>query len=192
MYYITNTNLAKGCNHNKYASPLFRWKYSGRIAVRLFGKEDPYTLAAQGTRYTDSVGRFALYMVDNPLFTLLVSAALGFLAGIGVGGGSLLMLWLTLVLKMDHTVARSINLIFFIPSAVISSFFRLKEGKIAIRQILPAVIPGCIGAFIFALLSQKMDTRLIQKAFGYLLLATGVRELLYKPKSANQRERKAK
>ena len=46
------------------------------------------------------------------MVTLLVGTALGFLTGLGVGGGSLLMVWLTAVLGMDTLTARSINLLF--------------------------------------------------------------------------------
>ena len=46
----------------------------------------------------------------------VISVILGFLAGLGVGGGSLLVLWLTLGLEMSHPQARIYNLLFFIPT----------------------------------------------------------------------------
>ena len=54
------------------------------------------------------------------VITLLIAALLGFLAGLGVGGGSLLILWLTLVLHTEPAQARPINLLFFLPAAAIS------------------------------------------------------------------------
>ena len=62
-------------------------------------------------------------MLNSFPVILVVGAVLGFLAGIGVGGGSLLILWLTLVLKVSPAEARSINLLFFIPAALIASLF---------------------------------------------------------------------
>jgi uncharacterized membrane protein YfcA len=114
---------------------------------------------------------------------LIIGTALGFLAGIGVGGGSLLILWLTLVLGMDHPEARIINLLFFLPSAIVSSIFRWKQGKLEIKKVLPAIIVGCVAAGVCSFLSSTMDTSLLQKLFGGLLILTGIRELLYKPKS---------
>ena len=35
-------------------------------------------------------------MLESLPFVLFISSALGFLAGLGVGGGSLLILWLTI------------------------------------------------------------------------------------------------
>lgn len=123
-------------------------------------------------------------MLESIPVILLVGSVLGFLAGIGVGGGSLLILWLTVVLDMPHPAARSINLLFFIPSALIASFFRWRQGTLEFKKILPAVIAGCIAAAIFSVLSRNMDTTLLKKLFGGLLLLTGLRELFYRPRKA--------
>jgi len=121
-------------------------------------------------------------MLESLPFSLLIGTVLGFLSGLGVGGGSLLILWLTLVLGMDHSVARCINLLFFLPSAIIASLFRWKQGALNLKKVLPAIIGGCISAAGFAWLSQHMDITVLKKLFGVLLLATGLRELFYKPK----------
>ena len=52
----------------------------------------------------------------------------GFLSGLGVGGGSLLMLWLTTVIHMDYAVAKTVNLLFFLPTALIATLFHKKQG----------------------------------------------------------------
>ncbi len=130
-------------------------------------------------------------MLDNPVVILTIGSLLGFLSGLGVGGGSLLMLWLTLVLGMEHSVARNINLLFFIPSAVIASLFRWKQGALDLKKILPAIAAGCISAGCFSFISRNIDISVIKKLFGVLLLATGLRELFYKPrKNGNQRFKK--
>lgn len=123
-------------------------------------------------------------MLESIPIVLIAGTILGFLSGIGVGGGSLLMLWLTLVLGMEHTQARIINLLFFIPSAVIASIFRWKQGNLDIKKIIPAIISGCIFAFLFSLLSIRMELTLLKKLFGVLLLITGFRELFYRPRKA--------
>ena len=123
-------------------------------------------------------------MLNSLPVMLGIGAVLGFLSGLGVGGGSLLMLWLTLVLGLDHSVARDINLLFFLPAAAIASFFRWKQGALSFNKILPAVIAGCISAGLFACLSRHIDITLIKKLFGALLLATGLRELFYRPRKA--------
>lgn len=123
-------------------------------------------------------------MLNELYIMILVGIALGFLSGLGVGGGSLLMLWLTLVLQMDHIAARNINLLFFIPSALIASAFRWKQGTLEIKKILPAVAAGCLCAALFSWVSGHIDITLLRKLFGVLLLATGIRELFYRPRKA--------
>ena len=119
-------------------------------------------------------------MLDSIPFTLLIATVLGFLAGLGVGGGSLLVLWVTLVINMDPTSARLLNLLFFIPSAVIATFFHKKQGRLNFKKVLPAIIGGCIAAALFSVVAKHLDAGLIKKLFGVLLLFTGLRELFYK------------
>lgn len=121
-------------------------------------------------------------MLGSFPFAVLMGTLLGVLSGLGTGGGSLLILWLTLGLGMAQGEARAINLMFFIPSALVACLFRWKQGQLEIKKVLPAIIAGSISAAIFAFLGKNMDTSLLQKLFGGLLIFTGIRELLYKPK----------
>lgn len=125
-------------------------------------------------------------MLESFPVVLIVGTVLGFLAGIGVGGGSLLILWLTLALGMAHPQVRVINLLFFLPSAVIASFFRWRQGKLDFKKILPAILAGCAAAAACSYFSTKLDMALLKKLFGGLLLITGIRELLYKPKKTER------
>lgn len=121
-------------------------------------------------------------MLESLPVIITVSTVLGFLAGVGVGGGSLLILWLTLVLGVDHPQARILNLLFFLPSAIVASLFRWRQGTLHIKKVLPAIITGCIAAGVFSYISNVIDVSMLKKLFGILLLLTGIRELLYKPK----------
>ena len=122
-------------------------------------------------------------MVASWPVSLLVGTVLGFLAGLGTGGGSLLILWLTLVLDMDPNTARSINLMFFLPAALISILFRKQQGHVDFRTLWPGILSGCLSAAIFALWGRNLERPLLKKLFGGLLLITGARELFYKPKN---------
>lgn len=121
-------------------------------------------------------------MLTSTPFAILIGTILGFLSGLGTGGGSLLILWLTLGLGMAQDNARVINLMFFIPSALVACIFRWKQGHLDIKKILPAIVAGSISAALFSILGNRMDTSLLRKLFGALLLFTGIRELFYHPK----------
>lgn len=114
--------------------------------------------------------------------SVLMGTVLGFLSGLGTGGGSLLILWLTLAQNMPQSEARAINLLFFVPSALIACLFRMKQGRLDIKKVLPAIVAGSISAATFAFFANQWDTQVMKKTFGILLLFTGARELLYKPK----------
>ena len=122
-------------------------------------------------------------MLESWPVALAVGTVLGFLSGLGIGGGSLLILWLTMVLGMEHGVARGINLLFFLPSAAIACVFRWKQGCVKLKNVLPAMIAGCIAAAACSWVGMQMDLELLKKLFGGLLIVTGLRELLYKPKT---------
>lgn len=122
-------------------------------------------------------------MLDSFPFAIMAGIVLGYLAGLGVGGGSLLMLWLTLILHLPHQTAKMINLMFFITAAGAVSLFRWKQGSLPLKKILPAMIAGSIAAGLFSWLGMYLDTALIKKLFGFLLLFTGIRELFYRPRN---------
>lgn len=122
-------------------------------------------------------------MVDF-IFPLVIGILLGFLAGMGVGGGSLLLLWLTQVAQLEQAQARMINLLFFLPAALISTLFRRKQQQIAVKPAISAVIAGCAAAVLFTMISRNIDVTLLKKLLGGLLILTGIREVFYRPRKA--------
>ena len=119
-------------------------------------------------------------MLNSFPFCLVVGTVLGFLAGMGVGGGSLLILWLTGVAAMPYPQARMINLLFFLPCALTATLIRQKHSPIRFKKLLPAIIAGSISAIIFYLLSRWVPVELLKKLFGIFLVITGIRELFIK------------
>lgn len=113
------------------------------------------------------------------LLTVCISAGLGLLSGLGVGGGSLMILWLTLVQKMDFTAAKYLNLLFFLPPAVISTLAHLFQKKLSIKKIIPAALAGMVSASVFIYLSSTWDVNILRKLFGGLLLLSAWKELRY-------------
>lgn len=120
------------------------------------------------------------------MISLLLGAVLGFLSGLGIGGGSLLILWLTLVQNIDPQTARGINLLFFLPCALIAVLFRWKQGSLPLKKILPAIAAGSASALLFSFLGTTMDLSILKKLFGVLLILTGIRELIYNPKTKRE------
>lgn len=159
----------------RYA-PVSFWRRNGGHYFRHDRKKNFRSLAPPPFWWNNSLEWFSMPF----LLTFLLSACLGFLTGLGVGGGSLLMIWLTLACKMDYPTAKYMNLLFFFPPALIATFANLLQGKIKFRKVLPAILAGCFSAGFFCVLSEGWDTGLLRKLFGVLLLFSGIRELCRK------------
>jgi uncharacterized membrane protein YfcA len=111
---------------------------------------------------------------------IIAGSLLGFLSGLGTGGGSLLILWLTFGLGWDNEAARLANLMFFVPAAIIACCFRCSQGKLSIKKVLPGMVAASLSALAFSFWRKSIDPWWIKKLFGVLLLFTGFRELLYR------------
>lgn len=121
----------------------------------------------------------------NWWIAVAAGAVCGVFSGLGIGGGTLLMIWMTAVMGVAQKTAQGINLLYFLPTAVCALIFHIKNHLIRWKTVLPAAIAGSVTAILGAWLATAMDTELLRKLFGAFLLAVGVRELIY-------RERKRK
>ena len=113
---------------------------------------------------------------------ILVGTALGFLSGLGIGGGSLLILYLTAVLGMDQRLSQGINLLFFLPAAAVSCLFHFRQGRIDCPAALRAAGAGCVAAGLCAWAATALDIHILRSCFGMLLIITGLYELFSRRK----------
>ncbi len=101
----------------------------------------------------------------------------GLLSGLGIGGGTLLMVWLTAICGLEQRNAQGINLLYFLPTALSSLIFHIKNRLIRWEIVLPAALTGAAAAALTAWLSQRLDTTLLCRIFGGFLLFVGLKEL---------------
>ena len=112
------------------------------------------------------------------LLPFLCGLAAGILSAWGVGGGTLLLLAMTLLLKVDHRAAQGINLLFFLPTAASALLCHWKGGYLHRPTLRAAIPPAVLLALAGAWLSTSLDVELLKKPFGIYLLASGVMLLL--------------
>ncbi len=96
----------------------------------------------------------------------------------GFGGGSVLIMYLTLVLNMPQKEAQGINLVFFLPCAFVSAVYYIKKGMVNFREILPCAVVGSVGSVAGFALLQFIPGNMAAKLFGGFLLLLGVKELV--------------
>ena len=107
-----------------------------------------------------------------------VALGTGALSSWGVGGGTLLLVCMTLFLGVGHREAQAVNLLFFLPTAGISLFFHRKNGFLDKETWRQAAFPGTAAALAVAVLSMAVDISLLRKPFGLFLLYSGGSMLL--------------
>lgn len=116
------------------------------------------------------------------LIPLLAGTATGVLSAFGVGGGSLLLIYLTAFAAVDQHQAQGINLLYFLPAAAAALPAHHKNGLLDKKTILPAILAGLAAAGLAAWVSNSLDTGLLRKLFGLFLLYIGLTELFRKDK----------
>ena len=109
---------------------------------------------------------------------ILIDSIFGFFSGIlaamGLGGGGVLILCLTVFDNVDQLKAQGINLFFFIPISFIAIIFYMKKRLILWKIIVPCVLIGIPCALLGYYVSQFIDKGLLSKIFAIFLLIIGV------------------
>lgn len=115
--------------------------------------------------------------MTGQLLDALIGLLTGILSGCGIGGGSLLMLWLTQVQGVSQLAAGGMNLLYFLccapPALVAHRKNHLLDGR-AIRWCIAGGLPVSIAAAGWA---AQLDLELLRRGFGLLLVYIGIREL---------------
>ena len=112
------------------------------------------------------------------LLPFLAALGTGVLSAWGVGGGTLLLVLMTLFLGVGHREAQAINLLFFLPTAGISLFFHRKNGFLDREVWRQAAVPGTAASLLGAVAAVTVDVSLLRRPFGVFLIYSGVSMLL--------------
>lgn len=107
------------------------------------------------------------------IFDVIAGFLAAALAAMGVGGGGLLVIYLTEIADMEQRLAQGINLLFFLCASVSAMAVHLKTRRIAWRAALIFALTGAIGALVGVSLAHRVSNRLLRKAFGILLMYAG-------------------
>ena len=118
--------------------------------------------------------------VVSAVIAIAVGLATGVLSGFGVGGGSLLILYLTAVAGTDQYTAGGINLLYFLCCAPAALISHIRHKRVEWRAVWWCVLTGVATSLVAAWLASRIDTALLRRLFGILLLYIGTRELFCK------------
>ena len=103
------------------------------------------------------------------LLPLLAGGAAGVLSGFGVGGGTLLLVYMTAFAGLDQRLAQGINLLYFLPSAAMALPAHWRNGSVVRPVLLPAILAGLLTAGVTAWVATVVEVELLRRCFGGFL-----------------------
>lgn len=116
------------------------------------------------------------------MLEVIVGLATGIISGLGIGGGTVLMMYMALM-SYNHFNAVGINLTYFIFCAIPVVVKNVKDKKINISELLWIAIPATVVSVIVTLMVSNFDSGILRRIFGIFAIAVGVRELMRKRKN---------
>ncbi len=106
----------------------------------------------------------------------------GFLSGVigamGLGGGAVLLIYLRIFASVEVQKAQGINLLFFLPIALIAVMIYSFKKLISYKFVFPMALGGVLGAVLGSFLCGFAGATFTGKAFAVFLIIMGVKEII--------------
>lgn len=96
------------------------------------------------------------------------------IASMGLGGGGVYIMYLTLVKDTQQLNAQGLNLMFFIPCAAVSLAVYIKNKMIKPKAVIPMAAGGAVGAVIGNFLLKGIPQSALKIVFAAFLIIMGV------------------
>ncbi len=120
---------------------------------------------------------------SETIILLLIGLGAGIVSGMGMGGGAILIPALVLTINPQQHTAQSVNLLFFIPTAVVALIIHIKNKHIDFKMAVPIIAFGMCGSFVGSWLAMRLAGGELKRLFGFFLLAMSIYEMFRKGKN---------
>lgn len=111
------------------------------------------------------------------MLEILTGFISGIVSGTGMGGGTILILILSIFMGINQHTAQATNLVFFVPTSISAILVSIKEKLIDWNIGITIAISGIIGAIIGAKISISMEVNQLKKYFGIFLALIATYEI---------------
>lgn len=112
------------------------------------------------------------------LWFLLIAVLSGVFAGMGMGGGTFLIPLLTILIGVKASVAQCVNLLVFVPMAVVTIIIYAKQKLIDFKFSWLVSVPACLISALGALISVNISGQVIKIIFGAFISIIGVVQII--------------
>ena len=117
------------------------------------------------------------------ILVFIASFLSGIIGSMGLGGGSVLILYLTLFAGINQVAAGGINLIFFLPIGAVATIIYLRQKEIKYKTLLPFILGGIPATLVSGTLINFIETAMLRKFFGAFVLIYGICQIFQKNKT---------
>ena len=121
---------------------------------------------------------------------LLAGLFSGIIGGMGMGGGAVLIIYLSLFTDTPQLKAQGINLLFFIPIGLTALIIYAIKKQIKWKTVLPLAAFGIVGAFIGIMLTKFIGNDWLSKIFGGFLILMALKEFFTKKTKTVEKDNK--
>ena len=111
------------------------------------------------------------------MWEFLTGLISGTVSGTGMGGGTILILVLSVFLGIEQHVAQATNLVFLVPTSISAIIVSIKSKLIEWKIGIILAISGSVGAIIGANISTRMEVILLKRLFGAFLACIAIYEI---------------
>lgn len=101
---------------------------------------------------------------------IIIGMISGTVAALGMGGGTVLILLLSIFSEFNQHLIQGTNLIFFIPTSITAIYINIKNKRINYKKSGIIIFSGIIGAIIGSRFSFRFESSNLRKYFGVFLL----------------------
>lgn len=114
-----------------------------------------------------------------------LSIVSGTVAGMGMGGGTLLIPFLTIFLGVPQKIAQVVNLLAFVPMAIVTFFIYLKKKMINFSYSWLIIVSACPVSFFGSLLMFGVSSNVLKICFGFFIAVIGIFSFIMSFKKKN-------
>lgn len=108
------------------------------------------------------------------IFDIIAGLSIGILSGMGIGGGGLLVVYLTVLRNMDQISAQGINLYYFIFASAAALLVHMRKRKINFPLVFYFSLFGMPAAFLGCATAKASAPETVRSAFGGMLIVAGL------------------
>lgn len=111
------------------------------------------------------------------IFQIVIGFLSGIFGGLGMGGGTVLIPLLTIILSVEQKMAQGVNLLSFVVMALVSLCIHWKNGLVETKGLFVLILGGVVFSAAGACLALVLPSNILKLCFGAFLCLLAIIEI---------------